>query len=194
MILLLLLIIIIFLLICVNKIKLGDDTIEESYNGSVYRVRKSNPTTQLNTAKKLDKLREKLQTLVDYCYENNIPTAEDASRMKSRFKHTQISETATNESSAAYVVNKGQELRVCLKDENENDTMFVLLHELAHIMSKSYGHNDEFKKNMDILVKEAVKLGMYHPTDYTKTPINYCGVTISSTPCHNNKCLFGQKF
>ena len=194
MILLLLLIIMIFFLLCLNKNKFTDDTVEETYKGNIYKVRKADPSTQAGTAKKLDYLREKLQILVDYCYKHELPTENDASRMHSRFKNTQISETATGETSAAYVVNKGQELRVCLNDENENDTMFVLLHELAHIMSKSYGHNDEFKKNMDFLVKEAVKLNIYKPTDYTKSPINYCGVTISSTPCHNNKCLFGQKF
>ena len=194
MILLLILIIIIFLLICLNKNKWNDDTVEELYNGTVYKVRKGNPTQQLNTAKKLDYLRSKLQILVDHCYKNNLPTEKDASRMNSRFNHTHINETSSGETSAAYVVNKGEELRVCLNDENENDTMFVLLHELAHIMSKSYGHNDEFKKNMDFLVKEAVKLNIYKPIDYTKRPINYCGVNISSTPCHNNKCLFGDKF
>ena len=193
MLLLLLLIIIIFFLLCYKK-KLTDDTIEVTYNGLVYRVRKSDSNTQLNTAKKLDYLRKQLQILVDYCYKYEVPTKEDSSRLYYRFKTTQLSETSTGETSAAYVVNKGQELRVCLNDENENDTMFVLLHELAHIMSKSYGHNHEFKRNMDFLVKEAVKLNIYKPTDYTKSPINYCGVTISSTPCHNNKCLFGQKF
>ena len=64
MILLLLLIIIIFFLLCLNKNKFTDDTVEENYNGSVYRVRKSDSSTQLNTAKKLDYLRKKLQTLV----------------------------------------------------------------------------------------------------------------------------------
>lgn len=194
MILLLILIIIIFSLLYLNKNKFTDDTVEESYNGVIYRVRKGDATKQINTAKKLDYLRSQLQILIDYCHKNNLPTKEDASRMYSRFKRTQISETASSESSAAYVVNKGEELRVCINNENENDTMFVLLHELAHIMSKSYGHNDEFKKNMDFLVKEAVKLNIYKPTDYTKNPINYCGVNISSTPCHSNKCLFGQKF
>jgi len=192
--LLLLLLIVIFFLLYLNKNKFTDDTVEETYNGNIYRVRKSDSSKQLSVAKKLDYLRYKLQTLVNYCYKNNLPTDSVAYRLYSRFKNTQISETATNETSAAYVVNKGQELRVCLNDENENDTMFVLLHELAHIMSKSYGHNDEFKKNMDFLVKEAVKLNIYKPTDYTKSPINYCGVTISSTPCHNNKCLYGHKF
>ena len=194
MILILILIIIIISLICLNKNKLIDDTVEEPYNGVVYKVRKSDLNTQANTAKKLDYLRNKLQILIDYCSDNNIPTESDAHRMKTRFKNTQISETSTNETSAAYVVNKGEELRVCISGENENDTMFVLLHELAHIMSKSYGHNAEFKQNMDFLVKQAVKLHIYKPTDYSKTPINYCGVTISNTPCHNNQCLFGQKF
>jgi len=193
MILLLILIIIIFSLLCLNKNKFTDDTVEESYNGVIYRVRKGDAAIQINTAKKLDYLRSQLQILIDYCYKNNLPTEDDASRMYSRFKRTQISETSSSESSAAYVVNKGEELRVCINNEKENDTMFVLLHELAHIMSKSYGHNDEFKKNMNFLVKEAVKLNLYKPTDYTKNPINYCGVNISSTPCHSNKCLFGQK-
>lgn len=191
---LLLLIIIIFLLIYLNRNKFIDDTVEETYNGHTYRVRKSDSLTQMNTAKKLDYFRQKLQTLVNYCYENNLPTETDASRMYNRFKNIPINETATKESSAAYVVNKGQELRVCLHNENKNDTMFVLLHELAHIMSESYGHNKEFQDNMDFLVKEAVKLRIYTPIDYTKSPINYCGVTISSTPCHNNKCLIGQTF
>ena len=193
MIVILILIIIILLLLCLNKNKFIDDTVEESYNGVVYRVRRGTPSEQLETVKKLDYLRSQLQILVDYCYKNKLPTEKDAERMKSRFLHTQISETSSHETSAAYVVNKGEELRLCLNDENKNDTMFVLLHELAHIMSKSYGHNEEFKKNMDFLVKEAVKLDIYKPVDYTRDPINYCGINISSTPCHNNRCLFGEK-
>jgi hypothetical protein len=193
MILILLLITIIILLICLNK-NIGDDTTAETYGGRVYKVRKTDALTQTSTAQKLDYFRNELQKLVTYCYTNNLPTAEDASRLYSRFKNLKINETATGEPSAAYVVNKAQELRICLQNEDENDTMFVLLHELAHVMSKSYGHNAEFKKNMDVLVKLAVKLNIYKPVDYTKEPVNYCGVTISSTPCHNNNCLVGQKF
>lgn len=194
MIVLLILLIIIILLICINKNKFTDDTVEEYYNGSVYRVRKGNSESQQKTAKKLDYFKKRLETLINYCYDKSLPTKEDAYRMHARFKTTQLSETSSSETSAAYVINKGEELRICLKNENDNDIMFVLLHELAHIMSKSYGHNSEFKQNMDFLVKQAVKLNLYKPVDYSKTPINYCGVNISSTPCHNNNCLFGQKF
>lgn len=194
MIIVILIISIVIILILYKFYKNGfnDDTVEEYYNGRVYRVRKSDPVTQLNTAKKLDDLRNKLSKLVLYCYENKIPTENDASRMYSRFKNINFNETWTGDSSAAYVINKDEELRICLNEEKKNDTIFVLLHELAHVMSKSYGHNQEFKNNMDFLVKEAVKLGIYFPVDYTKSPVDYCGVKISSTPCHNNQCLLGS--
>jgi len=143
----------------------------------------------MNTAKKLHELRAKLIKLVDHCV-INLPDKTSANRLAKRFFTMGFNETSSTDSSAAYVVNK-QELRLCLKGK-ENDTMFVLLHELAHVMSGTYGHNEEFKDNMKILVKEAVKLGIYQPTDYTKTPVDYCGVTITSTPCHNNQCLFGK--
>lgn len=194
MILILIFVIIFFLFFCYNNKIFTDDTVEEYYNGSVYKVRKSSPEEQLKTAKKLDTLKIELKKLVNYCHENELPTKQDANRMYSRFKTIQFNETSSNENSAAYVVNKNEELRICLKNEKENDTMFVLLHELAHVMSESYGHNEEFKKNMDFLVKEAVKLKIYKPIDYSKNPINYCGVNITSTPCHNNQCLVGSQF
>lgn len=186
---LLIILIIIILLICVNKFNLFDDTIEVYYDGIPYRVRGGN----LDNAKNLNLVHKKLKELVDYCYEKSIPTKKQATRLRNRFYNTKFRETASHETSAAYVVNKGEELRVCMDNTDINDTMFVLLHELAHIMSETYGHNDEFKENMSFLVKEAVKLGIYQPTDYTKKPVNYCGTEITSTPCHNNQCLFGQK-
>ena len=65
---LLLLLIVIFLLLCLNKNKFTDDTVEETYNGNIYRVRRGDSSKQLNSAKRLDYLRGKLQTLVNYCY------------------------------------------------------------------------------------------------------------------------------
>ena len=35
--------------------------------------------------------------------------------------------------------------------------MFVIIHELSHIMSKSIGHNSEFYDNFKFLLKEAVE-------------------------------------
>lgn len=193
MIILLLLLFVICCILILNHNIFTDDTVTQRYNGINYKVRKSDKNTQLNTAKKLEYFRNELQKVVDYCKKNNLPTKTDADRMYERFKSTRFNETPTKDSSAAYVVNKGQELRVCLQGEDDNNTKFVLLHELAHIMSKSYGHNEEFRNNMDFLVKLAAELGIYRPTDYSKEPINYCGTKITNTPCSNKQCSFGTR-
>ena len=52
-------------------------------------------------------------------------------------------ETSIGEKSAAYVLNKGDQLRMCVRKRNDptkledsNTMIFVLLHELAHLMCK----------------------------------------------------------
>lgn len=184
-----LLLFIIFLLILFIKNKnYGDDTVEYFYEGYYYRIR---PLPQNTIKKRLELLntyRNKLNILVNYCKDNNYPNKQDSNRLYTRFKNIKLNETPSHESSAAYVVNKNEELRICLSNNNINDAMFVLIHELAHIMSSNYGHGDEFKNNMYLLLKKAVELDLYYPVDYTKTPINYCGVNIYTTPCENNKC------
>ena len=67
---------------------------------------------------------------------------------------------------------------MCLKDSDgnyydDNSLMFVLLHEIAHVICKSIGHTDEFHKIFEDLLKEAEKVGIYS----SKIPMikNYCG-------------------
>jgi hypothetical protein len=79
--------------------------------------------------------------------------------------------------------NKGEVISVCLVDREgrlnaRNDVMWVLLHELAHVMTSQYRHDDEFWKHNRFLVKEAVKMGYYDYTSYTKTPKKFCGSVI----------------
>ena len=40
---------------------------------------------------------------------------------------------------------------------DENTLTFVAIHELAHIATKSIGHNDEFWNNFKFLLEEAKK-------------------------------------
>lgn len=195
MILILIFIIIILLFFCTIKNSIfKDDTNEIQYKNEQFKVVGNTYDEKIKKAETLYNLKEKLKKIVNYCVENDFPTKNDAERFSQRFEKIKFNETASNDPSAAYVVNKSQELRICLKTKDLNDTMFVLLHECSHIMSETYGHNEEFKRNMDHLVKLAVKLELYIPTDYSKNPINYCGVNISNTPCSNNRCLIGSKF
>ena len=60
--------------------------------------------------------------------------------------------------------------------------MFVALHELSHIASKSIGHTDEFWNNFKFLIEEASSINIYDPVDYKKDPKQYCGMTITDNP------------
>ena len=60
--------------------------------------------------------------------------------------------------------------------------MFVVIHELAHLESKSVGHNKEFWDNMTELLKISIKLGIYKYVNYKNTPIKYCGINVTATP------------
>ena len=61
-------------------------------------------------------------------------------------------------------------------------TLFVVLHELAHIMSKSVGHNDEFWKNFKYLLKHSIKINIYNYENFNDNPKYYCGINITDTP------------
>ena len=63
-----------------------------------------------------------------------------------------------------------------------NTMLFVSIHELAHLMTKSIGHNEEFWSNMRFLLKEAIKAGIYEQEDYMKNPVDYCGTVINDSP------------
>jgi hypothetical protein len=56
-----------------------------------------------------------------------------------------------------------------------NTIMYVALHELAHIITKSKGHGDEFKANFINLLRRAAQLGIYDPNK--PIPTSYCGVS-----------------
>lgn len=57
---------------------------------------------------------------------------------------------------------------------NLNVMMHVALHELAHYISKTYGHNDEFRKNFKMLLDQATRMGLHDPTEII--PPDYCGI------------------
>ena len=66
---------------------------------------------------------------------------------------------------SAYTENKSI-ITLCLKDPHTdhvydiNTLMYVALHELAHYISSSTGHGNEFTHNFDILLRKAKELGV----------------------------------
>ena len=113
----------------------------------------------------------------------------DIERMINNFNPNNIVESEKNNKYTSYSINKGEKTVYCLRsrdDKNElvklNTIMFVALHELAHTMTKSIGHTKEFWDNFRILLRNAIKLGIYKRVNYNEKPVKYCGVEITDDP------------
>jgi hypothetical protein len=59
---------------------------------------------------------------------------------------------------------------------------FVLIHELAHMMSIDYGHGEEFQHYFKSLLDISVLLNKYSPVDYKQRHTRYCGYLITTSP------------
>jgi hypothetical protein len=83
------------------------------------------------------------------------------------------------EGDSAYTENK-EVITLCLADPDEkkfydmNTLMYVTLHEVAHVISKSQGHGDEFKQNFATLLRRGAEIGIYDPRK--PIPSTYCKV------------------
>ena len=151
----------------------------------------SGPTTQDRHDLFYDVIQD-INSIVKWCISNNYPTNEIARRLEYNWKHVKMYETNFRDQ-VAYVVDKNRSFYLCGSTpsgntEDANTMRFVVLHELAHMMSESYGHNDEFLTNFRKILSVAVKLKIYIPVNYSKYPVNYCGTTITQSPCDSNSC------
>ena len=63
-----------------------------------------------------------------------------------------------------------------------NTLMYVAIHELGHLMTKSIGHTQEFWQNFKFLLQNAVKIKIYNPVNYKKKNKAYCGMKITDNP------------
>uniref|UniRef100_A0A6C0ESW1 WLM domain-containing protein n=1 Tax=viral metagenome TaxID=1070528 RepID=A0A6C0ESW1_9ZZZZ len=161
--------------------------IVSNVDGDKYCVRER--TNIQNASDLLAKTTDKMKTLVNYVGEKH-KDKENMKRLVKKFNPKKIVETLPTSEYTAYSENKGQKIAFCLNKEKENDNnlidentlMFVALHEMAHVASKSIGHNKEFWDNFKFLIKEASDINLYIPIDYSKKNQEYCGMTISSSP------------
>ena len=164
--------------------------VKANHNGKSYLVR--NVKDKQEAAELLAQISSNLQLLVDHVYEND-GDRDGATRMKRKFNQNNISESEPNTKYTSYSVNKGEKIVFCLRSKDDkqelsdlNLMMFVAIHELAHVMTKSIGHTDEFWDNMKYLLKKAMKLNMYKRHDFKNKPRSYCGTKITESPLDYN--------
>lgn len=136
---------------------------------------------------------QKLKDLVAYCAKKH-PDNEKVQRMVQKFNPTKISETLPTSEYTAYSENKGEKLAFCLNKQKNgtklidiNTLTFVAIHELAHVMTTSEGHKQEFWENFKFLLEQAKAANIYDPVDYKKNPEPYCGMDITDNPYYDFK-------
>ena len=130
--------------------------------------------------------------LVKYL-KKKFPTNPAVKRLSVKYNPDNITESSKKSKYTSYSVNKGEKIVFCIRsrDSNEklidnNTLMFVALHELAHIMTKSIGHTEEFWDNFRFLLKGAIAANIYQYQDFRKKPVKYCGTEITDTPLNDD--------
>ena len=121
--------------------------------------------------------------------ENTEDDNEHIKRLVKKFNPKNIRESISGTKHTSYSVNKGEQIVFCIRAKNKgqklvdlNTMMFVAIHELAHVMTLSIGHTDEFWNNMRFLLKHAIKKGIYKKQNFKNNPVSYCGTTITDSP------------
>lgn len=187
-------VIIFFVLVMIIKIYRESETFQlkcilSNVDGKSYCVRERNKLQLV--ADLLAEITQNMKKLVVYLGEK-YPSRENVKRLVKNFNPRKISETLPTSKYTAYSENKGEKLAFCTtttktgnKLIDKNTLMFVALHELSHIATKSVGHTTEFWQNFKFLIENAKKIGIYNPIDYKKSPKEYCGMTISDSPYYD---------
>jgi predicted metal-dependent hydrolase len=112
----------------------------------------------------------------------------DIKRLQKNYNPNSLSENVPNSSYTSYSENKGQKIVFCLRSKRNdklvdiNTMMFVGLHELAHLMTHSIGHKPEFWDNFRILLRIAIRIGIYDCINYNIESKDYCGTKITDSP------------
>ena len=168
----------------------GLNCITSNVDGNTYCVRER--LKQEMAADLLASVTKNMKELVAYMHKT-YPTYENVQRLIKNFNPQTIMETQVDSEHTAYSENKGEKIAFCLNTTKNGDTLidkntltFVSIHELAHTMSESIGHKEEFWKNFKFLLENAVRIHIYKAVDYSKNPVGYCGMKIDESPLYRD--------
>lgn len=162
--------------------------VRSSSNGQMYTVQ--NLPDKDEAANKMAEIQGKIEKLIKF-YKDD-PSAMGDPRVRTmidRFNPQNMIENGLNDDSTSYSENKGEKIVICLRDKSpgypfvdSNTVMFVVLHEMGHLMSTTVGHTPEFWANFRRILHDAMQAGIYENVNYSKNPVQYCGMTITDTP------------
>jgi molybdopterin synthase catalytic subunit len=126
---------------------------------------------------------------------DKYPDHAGVKRLVNGYNPQKIVETLPTSQYTAYSENKGEKLAFCLNEKkgdldnliDKHTLMYVAIHELSHVMTKSIGHKTDFWENFKFLLENAKESGIHEPVNYKKKPREYCSMKISDNPYFDSK-------
>lgn len=180
----------------------SDESVAEKYVSAsgAYEIQKwdlddpmlaDNPTLREEYAM-INALIDKTSSLVKYLAEKKPSDARTLSLLKKwRGGIERLDYRATKDAAVTY---DKISIHMCLRNKDTGalhdiDTaMFVLIHELAHMVTEDIGHTSDFWENMKYLLDNAEKAvdnngqPVFKRKDFKNSPEMYCGVAIKHDP------------
>lgn len=133
--------------------------------------------------------------------DNGILIQDRVNQLLENYDPNNISEISPlNKTGATSYTENKTHLVLCLRKKEKNKegihelhdrdvVMFVVLHELAHMMNDRWGHPIEFWRLFKLLLEDAQEMGVYKPRDFEKHPVNYCGLDLTYNPIYDANIL-----
>lgn len=157
-------------------------------DGRAYRVQ--DLADKQDAANRLSEIRTGLDKILHEYRQPEYFHDEPTQLLVQRLKIDNLMENDVASQYTSYSENKGERIVLCLRDKTTapyplvdvNTVMFVTLHEMAHLMTVSSGHTQEFWTNFRRLLQDAMKAGVYTQVNYSRSPVEYCGMMITDSP------------
>ena len=166
--------------------------VRSKVDNKVYKVRDMADKQQ--AADLLARIRIKMGNMMTHL-EKSFPNKPQIQRLVQNFRANpeRILEATPDAEHTSYSVNKGEKVHLCLRHRegqneslvDENVMFFVSLHEMAHMITSSIGHGQDFWNNFGFLLREAEQQGFYKHQDFKSQPVTYCGVSITDAPSYD---------
>jgi hypothetical protein len=140
----------------------------------------------LEAANLIATVRERLLVLMEHLEKSYGKDDKRIMQLKKNFRPDRLKEGVTTPGYTSYSVNKGEQIILCLRNNDElvdiNTLFFVVLHEFAHLATESIGHTEEFWDNFRWILEESINIGLYIKQDFNIKNVEYCGMSITSSP------------
>lgn len=126
---------------------------------------------------------------------DQIKGFEMASILENRYSPASLMENQpTTAKDTSYTQNKGEVISLCLREKQSGQNKFhsidvlkfVMLHELAHIVTPEIDHSDWYWTNFRFLLEFCNIHGLYTSPNYGVHNVPYCGMTIRYNPIYDD--------